>query len=96
MESSAAEVVQRLRDAGLRVTAPRVAVLEVLAGHPHATADTVATLTRQRLGRVSTHLTPSDDAGYLLDEAEVVFRGLCPDCRTDRAGAPAPSSTRST
>jgi Fe2+ or Zn2+ uptake regulation protein len=42
MESSAAEVVQRLRDTGLRVTAPRVAVLEVLAGHPHATADTVA------------------------------------------------------
>jgi Fe2+ or Zn2+ uptake regulation protein len=154
MESSAAEVVQRLRDTGLRVTAPRVAVLEVLAGHPHATADTVATLTRQRLGRVSTQavydvlaacadaglvrriepagsaarfetrtgddhhhlvcrscgrttdvdcaigqrlcLTPSDDAGYLLDEAEVVFWGLCPDCRADRAGAPAPSSTRST
>jgi Fe2+ or Zn2+ uptake regulation protein len=153
MESSAAEVVQRLRDVGLRVTAPRVAVLEVLAGHPHATADTVATLARERLGRVSTQavydvlaacadaglvrriepagsaarfetrtgddhhhlvcrscgrttdvdcaigqrpcLTPSDDAGYLLDEAEVVFWGLCPDCRTDRAGAPVPSSTRS-
>jgi Fur family ferric uptake transcriptional regulator len=151
MESSAADVVQRLRDAGLRVTAPRVAVLEVLAEHPHATADTVATLTRGRLGRVSTQavydvlaacadaglvrriepagsaarfetrtgdnhhhlvcrscgrtsdadcamgqrpcLTPSDDAGYLLDEAEVVFWGLCPDCRTDRAGAPAPSPT---
>ena len=150
MESSAAEVVQRLRDVGLRVTAPRVAVLEVLAGHPHAT---VATPARERLGRVSTQavydvlaacadaglvrriepagsaarfetrtgddhhhlvcrscgrttavdcaigqrpcLTPSDDAGHLLDEAEVVFRGLCPDCRTDRADVPVPSSTRS-
>jgi Fur family transcriptional regulator, stress-responsive regulator len=28
-------------------------------------------------------LTPADDAGFLLDEAEVVFWGLCPDCRPD-------------
>jgi Fe2+ or Zn2+ uptake regulation protein len=26
-------------------------------------------------------LTPSDDRGYLLDEAEVVFWGMCPSCR---------------
>ena len=38
-------------------------------------------------------MTPTDDAGYLLDEAEVVFWGLCPDCRarhgqsTDDEGA---------
>ncbi len=25
-------------------------------------------------------LTPSDDHGFVIDEAEVVFRGLCPDC----------------
>ena len=25
-------------------------------------------------------LTPSDDHGYAIDEAEVVYRGLCPDC----------------
>jgi Fe2+ or Zn2+ uptake regulation protein len=25
-------------------------------------------------------LTPSDDHGYALDEAEVVYQGLCPDC----------------
>jgi Fur family ferric uptake transcriptional regulator len=118
-----------------------VAVLGVLAEHPHSTAQTVAKLTRSRLGTVSTqavydvlsaftavglvrriepagspalyetrtgdnhhHLvcracglttdvdcamgtnvcvTPSDDAGYLLDEAEVVFWGLCPNCRRD-------------
>ncbi|WP_214367370.1 Fur family transcriptional regulator [Pseudonocardia sp. H11422] len=136
---SAADVTRRLRDAGLRGTAPRIAVLEVLTEHPHATADTVTHLARRRLGRVSTQavydvlaacaeaglvrriepagsaalfetrtgdnhhhlvcracgrttdvdcavgarpcLTPSDDAGYLLDEAEVVFWGLCPQCQ---------------
>jgi Fur family transcriptional regulator, stress-responsive regulator len=56
-ESPAAEHVataQLLRAAGLRVTAPRVAVLESLAGQPHADADTVARTVRQRLGTVST------------------------------------------
>ena len=141
----AADIVHQLRDAGLRVTAPRVAVLQVLAEHPHSTAQDVARLTRSRLGSVSTQavydvlaaftevrlvrriepagspamyetrtadnhhhlvcracglatdvdcavgasvcLTPSDDAGYLLDEAEVVFWGLCPDCSVARARA---------
>lgn len=134
------DTAQRLRDAGLRVTAPRVAVLDVLARHPHSTADAVAALVRDRIGRVSTQavydvlaactaaglvrriepagsaarfetrtgdnhhhlvcracgrttdvdcvvggrpcLTPSDDAGYVLDEAEIVFWGLCPGCST--------------
>jgi Fe2+ or Zn2+ uptake regulation protein len=137
----ATDAAQRLRDAGLRVTAPRLTVLGVLAEHPHATVDVVTRRTRERLGRVSTQavydvlaacaaaglvrriepagsaarfetrtgdnhhhlvcrscgrttdvdcalgarpcLTPGDDAGYLLDEAEVVFWGLCPACRTD-------------
>ncbi|WP_241387508.1 Fur family transcriptional regulator [Rhodococcus sp. CH91] len=26
-------------------------------------------------------LTPSDDHGFVIDEAEVTFWGLCPDCR---------------
>lgn len=26
-------------------------------------------------------LTPSEDHGYLLDEAEVVFWGICPTCQ---------------
>ena len=34
-------------------------------------------------------LTASDDHGYVIDEAEVVFRGLCPDCSTQ----PAPQRT---
>lgn len=25
-------------------------------------------------------LTPSDDHGFTVDEADVVYRGLCPDC----------------
>ncbi|MEU8303524.1 Fur family transcriptional regulator [Actinomadura sp. NPDC048955] len=28
-------------------------------------------------------LDPVDDAGYLVDEADVTFWGLCPACRTD-------------
>jgi Fe2+ or Zn2+ uptake regulation protein len=128
-----------LRDAGLRVTRPRVAVLDALAEHPHATADVVARAVRRRLSKVSTQavydvlavcvdaglvrriepagssarferrtgdnhhhlvcrscgrttdvdcvvgarpcLTPNDDSGYALDEAEIVFWGLCPDCQ---------------
>lgn len=26
-------------------------------------------------------LTPADDAGFVLDEAEITFWGRCPDCR---------------
>lgn len=26
-------------------------------------------------------LTPADDAGYVIDEAEVIYWGYCPDCR---------------
>jgi Fur family transcriptional regulator, stress-responsive regulator len=44
----------RLRAAGLRVTAPRQAVLGVLGEHPHSTADAVAYAVRRRLGSVST------------------------------------------
>jgi Fur family transcriptional regulator, stress-responsive regulator len=43
-----------LRGAGLRVTAPRVAVLRALAGHPHSTAEDVASRVRNELGSVST------------------------------------------
>lgn len=127
-----------LRLAGLRVTAPRRAVLHWLAGHPHSTAEQVGDGVRAHLGSVSTQavydvlractdaglvrriepaghparferrigdnhhhlicrrcgrtedvdcavgarpcLTPGDDRGFVLDEAEVVFWGLCPNC----------------
>jgi Fur family ferric uptake transcriptional regulator len=45
---------EQLRAAGLRVTAPRVATLDWLSGHPHSTADQVADGVRARLGSVST------------------------------------------
>src|SRR5690242_14339708 len=44
----------RLRDAGLRVTAPRVAVLSTVAANPHSDADEIATEVRRQLGSVST------------------------------------------
>ncbi|MGH3505077.1 MAG: Fur family transcriptional regulator [Nocardioidaceae bacterium] len=133
---------RQLREAGLRVTSPREAVLEWLAGHPHATADDVGKGVRDHLGSVSTQavydvlgacaeaglvrriepaghparyerrtddnhhhmvcracgrvedvdcavgarpcLTPSDARGFQLDEAEVVFWGVCLDCSASK------------
>src|SRR3954454_8764456 len=129
----------QLRAVGLRVTRPRLAVLDVLAVHPHADADTIVTAARVlhpslspqavygvlralvstglarriepagapalfelRVGDNHHHLVcrscgavadvdcavgaapclvPSDPAGFVVDEAEVVFWGLCRDCR---------------
>jgi Fur family ferric uptake transcriptional regulator len=141
---------ERLRAKGLRVTAPRLAALDWLAGHPHSTAEQVAAGVRERLGAVSTQavydvlntctranlirriepaghparyetrtgdnhhhvvcrrcgrtedvdcavgaapcLEPSHADGFAVDEAEVVFWGLCPDC-LDRGARPCPPRT---
>lgn len=135
-------VRDRLKAVGLRITAPRVAVLEWLADHPHTTADQVAEGVRQALRSVSIQavydvlgactkaelvrriepagqparfetrtgdnhhhlicrncgraedidcvhgsapcLEPGAAAGFVVDEAEVVFWGLCPDCISQR------------
>lgn len=137
---------QRLRSAGLRVTAPRLAVLDVVAEHPHADVATVLERTRERAHDVSvqgvydvlTALTRAgllrrlqpghsvaryeletgdnhhhvvcrscqsiidvpcttgqppcldtshpEAAGFVVDEAEVIFWGMCPDCREHGAG----------
>ena len=127
-----------LREAALRVTRPRVAVLQAVHAHPHAHTDsilgavrvnfptvshqavydslhalTAAGLVRriQPFGSVARYesrvgdnhhhvvcrscgliadvdcavgdspcLTVSDDRGFSVDEAEVVYRGLCPGC----------------
>ena len=134
---------EQLRTVGLRVTRPRLSVLQVLAERPHADVDTIVTAARSmhptlspqavygvlealvtgglarriepagppalfelRVGDNHHHLvcrscgavadvdcttgaaaclTPSDPAGFVVDEAEVVFWGLCPRCRV---GAP--------
>lgn len=132
----------QLRAAGLRVTAPRVAVLCAVAARPHSDADRIAEHVRADLGSVSTQavydvlracvaagllrriepagsparyetrtgdnhhhlvcrrcgsvvdvdctvgqppcLQPAGDHGFAVDEAEVVFWGLCPACQADR------------
>lgn len=136
------DYAELLRGADLRVTRPRVAVLEAVQGHPHADTDTIfgavktalpdvsrqavydvlAALTtvglvrkiqpsgsvaryESRVGDNHHHLvcrscgtiadadcavgeapclTPSDPAGsldgFIVDEAEVVYWGLCPEC----------------
>ena len=43
-----------LRSAGMRVTGPRVAILDALAAHPHAHADDVLKTVRSGYGAVST------------------------------------------
>ncbi len=141
------DLAQILREAGLRVTRPRVAVLGAVNAHPHsdtdaliaaarldvpdvshqAVYDCLGALTRSGLvrriqppGSVARYearvgdnhhhvvcrscgaiadvdcavghapcLTASDDHGFTIDEAEVVYRGLCPDCAALAAAAPA-------
>lgn len=134
---------ERLRDAGLRITRPRLAVLDVLHEGGHLDVDEIATRVRSRLDSVSTQaiydvlgalsragltrriepagsparyearvgdnhhhvvcrgcgeiadidctigeapcLDPDTARGYLVDEAEVTFWGLCPSCQARRA-----------
>ncbi len=129
-----------LRKSNLRLTAPRLAVLDVIEGEgKHRDADFIFTAARQRLGSLSRQavydnlnalvaaglarriepagrpalyetrtgdnhhhlvcrdcgtivdidcakgaapcLHPSDDHGFAIDEAEVVYWGLCPACQ---------------
>jgi Fur family transcriptional regulator, stress-responsive regulator len=42
-----------LREAGLRVTRPRLAVLDAVHGHPHADTDAIYARARAELGEVS-------------------------------------------
>jgi Fe2+ or Zn2+ uptake regulation protein len=128
----------QLRQAALRVTRPRLAVLEAVHEHPHVDTDAVIGLVRERIGPVSHQavydvlraltgagllrriqpagataryetrtgdnhhhvvcrscgtiadvdcsvghspcLTPSDDHGFAIDEAEVVYWGTCSAC----------------
>ena len=128
-----------LREASLRVTRPRVAVLSAVHDHPHADTYSIIGHVREDLGAVSQQavydvlqaltdaglvrrihprgsvaryearvgdnhhhvvcrscgaiadvdcvvgeapcLQPSDAHGFTVDEAEVVFWGMCPTCR---------------
>ncbi len=132
------ELERVLRDAALRVTRPRVAVLKAVYEHPHADTDKIIGVARADLGGLSHQavydvlrvltatglvrriepagsvaryesrvgdnhhhvvcrscgtiadvdcavgevpcLTASDDHGFTIDQAEVVYWGQCPDC----------------
>lgn len=138
----------QLRIAGLRVTRPRVTVLEAVHAHPHADTETIFGAVRGGLPEVSRQtvydvlnalaavglvrriqpsgsvaryesrvgdnhhhvvcrscgviadvdcavgeapcLTASDDNGFVLDEAEVIYWGVCPDCSTPKTARPHP------
>jgi Fur family transcriptional regulator, stress-responsive regulator len=51
---ASSEVEDLLRGAGLRVTRPRVGVLNAVYEHPHADTDSIAGAVREDLGEVST------------------------------------------
>ncbi|MGE5693918.1 MAG: Fur family transcriptional regulator [Candidatus Sericytochromatia bacterium] len=136
--STSPDYAEQLRMADLRVTRPRLAVLEAVVAHPHADTETILGAVRAALPDVSRQavydvlhaltvagllrriqprgsvaryetrvgdnhhhivcrccgaisdvdcavgetpcLTASDDNGYVVDEAEVIYWGLCPDC----------------
>jgi Fur family ferric uptake transcriptional regulator len=111
-----ADYAAKLRMADLRVTRPRVAVLEAVHSHPHADTETILSgmvaRYESRVGDNHHHvvcrscgiiadvdcavgdapcLTPLDDDntldGFVLDEAEVIYWGLCPDCSTPDSGS---------
>jgi Fur family ferric uptake transcriptional regulator len=133
----------RLRAAGLRVTRPRLSVLEAVRAHPHADTGAIIDAVRRDLGEVShqavydvlraltdagllRRIAPSGSVaryesrvgdnhhhavcrscgiiadvecavgdtpclhasqhhGFAIDEAEVIYWGLCPDCTVPQA-----------
>lgn len=76
---------RRLRERGLRVTAARLAVLEVMPARGHRTVEQIATAARERLGSVSTQAV-YDILGALA--AAGLLR------RIEPAGSPALYETR--
>jgi len=136
------DLQQSLRAAGLRVTRPRLAVLEAVHGHPHADTESLIAAVREHLPEVSHQavydslhtltdtgllrriqprgsvaryearvgdnhhhvvcracgaiddvdcsvgaapcLHASHDHGYVIEQAEVIYWGLCPACQSPR------------
>lgn len=143
MASPTPSTAVELREAGLRVTAARVALLETVRGGDHLGVDAIAAGVRDRIGHISLQavydalhaltgarlirriepaggpprfegrvgdnhhhvvcrscgivadvdcavgeapcLTASGDRGFSIDEAEVIYWGLCPDCSVARS-----------
>jgi Fe2+ or Zn2+ uptake regulation protein len=145
---STSDFTEQLRAADLRVTRPRLAVLDAVHAHPHADTDTIFSAVRDELPEVSRQavydvlaaltsaglvrriqpsgsvaryesrvgdnhhhvvcrscgtiadvdcavgetpcLSPSDHNGFQLDEAEVIYWGLCPECSAAQASRSQP------
>ena len=141
--SSTSDYADQLRAAELRVTRPRVAVMDAVHANPHADTETIFGAVRAGLPEVSRQavydvlnaltavglvrriqpsgsvaryesriddnhhhvvcrscgviadvdcavgeapcLSASDDQGFEIDEAEVIYWGLCPDCSAAQA-----------
>jgi Fe2+ or Zn2+ uptake regulation protein len=68
----------RLREAGLRVTSARLAILD----HQHIVCRRCGTVADADCAAgPAPCLGPSASAGFAIDRAEVTFWGLCPPCR---------------
>lgn len=80
MTTTRPDAAATLRDAGLRVTRPRTAVIDELLHQPHADADAISTAVRARLGKVSKQAIY--DVLYALHGAGIVRR-------IEPAGSPA-------
>jgi Fe2+ or Zn2+ uptake regulation protein len=74
-----------LREHGLRVTPQRLAVLDAVASHPHATADAVLEVVRSSIGTISRQAV-YDSLAALVDAG--ILR------RIEPAGSPARYETR--
>jgi Fur family ferric uptake transcriptional regulator len=79
------ELAAALRAGGLRVTAPRLAVLAVVTDGKHVTADEVAVAARERVGAISTQA--------VYDVLSALTRGGFVR-RIEPAGSPARYETR--
>lgn len=79
------KAIHLLRQHGVQVTAQRLAIMRVVAGHPHATADQLGDEVRSQLGAISRQ-SVYDSLGMLVDKNLVR--------RIQPAGSPARYETR--
>src|SRR5688572_23357794 len=66
----ATDLVERLRERGIQVTAQRLAVFRVVSGQPHISADAVAEAVRAEIGAISLQ-SVYDALGILVSQGLV-------------------------
>ena len=67
MNSVSKAAIELLRQHGVQVTAQRLAIMRVVAEHPHATADELGDEVRSQLGAISRQAV-YDSLGVLIDK----------------------------